>query len=475
MTNKLKVTVVAAIFLTFAVTTVSYAAGHFALAFQRQIPAWENGGGTGCLGNHFCRVWVFDESGNIMPNIELRTTSNVPLGHTDADGRCEIVISIGNDIDVVCLNGQGTTSDIAYLMTSNRPECWGHYSFEVCFLYKTDISNPGEFDLDMNGTWNEPTPAPQDDDSPYTKSLAYNGVDSTDYWADQSDLGNWQNPPSYFGQTFVATGNRVVAARVHGTIGGTAPLDWQVRIVTFPGLDPVGPPASVPVRAPHGWEAFWGVNDCPVVPGQTYMLQVWRGGGMNIYLVTDNVYPQGQYYEGTTAFPGLDLNGHVCCMSYADLPLADFNGDGKVDLSDFCKLVRYWLQNEPQVDVAPAPIGDNIVNFKDLSVLVENWLIATTIPPLPGQASIPIPANDTTDVSTTVDLSWTVGSDATSHDVYFGTSSPGTFQRNQTETIFDPNTLAPNTPYYWRIDEVNVWGKTIGQVWSFTTTGPPPP
>ena len=90
-------------------------------------------------------------------------------------------------------------------------------------------------------------------------------------------------------------------------------------------------------------------------------------------------------------------------------------------------------------------------------------------PPLPGQASNPSPADSATDVAVSADLSWTAGSDATSHDVYFGTTSPGTFQGNQTATIFDPGTMANDTTYYWRIDEINSTGTTTGNVWSFTT------
>lgn len=305
-----------AVVLIAGSTPVSCEAGHFTLAFQRQLPAWENSAGTGCLGGHVCRVWIWDENANPVQNIQLKTTWNILMGQTDIDGRAEIPLNMGDDFDLVCTDGAGATSDITRIMTSERPECWGHYSFEVGFLYKTDITNPGEFDLDLHGTWNEPAPAPQDDDAPYTKSLAYNGVDPTDYWSDQTDLGHWQDPPSYFGQTFVATGNRVVAARTHCTIGGNNLLSWKLQIVTFPGLDPVGPVASVPVRWPFGWEAYWPVNANPVVPGQTYMLKVWRDGGMNIWRVKRNVYPNGRYYEGTTAYPDLDLNGHVVCMNY---------------------------------------------------------------------------------------------------------------------------------------------------------------
>jgi hypothetical protein len=35
--------------------------------------------------------------------------------------------------------------------------------------------------------------------------------------------------------------------------------------------------------------------------------------------------------------------------------------------------------------------------------------------------------------------------------------------------------MALSTMYYWRIDTVNDWGKTAGQVWSFMTEMTPPP
>jgi len=98
--------------------------------------------------------------------------------------------------------------------------------------------------------------------------------------------------------------------------------------------------------------------------------------------------------------------------------------------------------------------------------------------PPPGQASNAKPANDATGVSRTADLSWTAGPYATSHDVYFGTSNPPPFIRNQVATKFDPGTMTANTMYYWRIDGFNAWGKTIGTVWTFTTReggGPLPP
>ena len=69
------------------------------------------------------------------------------------------------------------------------------------------------------------------------------------------------------------------------------------------------------------------------------------------------------------------------------------------------------------------------------------WSFTTCSASAPGQATNPSPANGATDVNVITDLSWTAGDGATSHDVYFGTTSPGTFQGNQTDTIFETGTM----------------------------------
>lgn len=156
-------------------------------------------------------------------------------------------------------------------------------------------------------------------------------------------------------------------------------------------------------------------------------------------------------------------------------PDIDFNDDGKVNFKDFSIFAQFWFQGESPADIAPPLLGDSMVDFNDLAILTTNWLTGTKIPPLPAHASHPNPANGATGIAINVDLSWTAGSGATSHDVYFGRSKPPMFRCNQTNTTFDPGVIAFSTTYYWRVDEVNSWGKTIGTVWKFTTqTGPPP-
>ncbi len=89
----------------------------------------------------------------------------------------------------------------------------------------------------------------------------------------------------------------------------------------------------------------------------------------------------------------------------------------------------------------------------------------------PGPATNPDPADDETGVSVDKVLSWTAGSGATSHDVYFGTASPPPFIQNQPGTIYNPGTMVASTAYNWRIDEKNAYGTTTGIEWSFTTAG----
>jgi hypothetical protein len=98
-------------------------------------------------------------------------------------------------------------------------------------------------------------------------------------------------------------------------------------------------------------------------------------------------------------------------------------------------------------------------------------------------ASAPNPANAAADVKQTPLLKWSVGNQALSHQVYFGTDeeavriadtgSPEYIGiRELGSESYEPGKLQWDTLYYWRVDEINninpesPW---IGGVWSFTT------
>jgi len=152
-------------------------------------------------------------------------------------------------------------------------------------------------------------------------------------------------------------------------------------------------------------------------------------------------------------------------MAYEYHETVDFNADGRIDFKDHSILTKYWDQNEPSVDVGPPPSGDGRVDSKDLRILAQYWLRGNS----PGQAGNISPLNGAINVDPNADLSWSAGTGAASHDVYFGTSNPPPFVHNQIATAFAPGTMAIGTTYYWRIDEINPWGATIGMIWSFKT------
>jgi hypothetical protein len=74
-----------------------------------------------------------------------------------------------------------------------------------------------------------------------------------------------------------------------------------------------------------------------------------------------------------------------------------------------------------------------------------------------------------TDVRPELTLGWKGGAYVQSHIIYLGESPEPDSVFTQTSSSYDPGLLEPNTTYYWRIDEVNAFGRAEGPVWSFTT------
>ena len=95
--------------------------------------------------------------------------------------------------------------------------------------------------------------------------------------------------------------------------------------------------------------------------------------------------------------------------------------------------------------------------------------------PTPSCVSSPTsPTNGSINQSLNSSLSWTTATYATSYDVYFGTTLPGTPTTNTTSTTYSPGTLLEGTTYYWKIVPKNSVGEPTGcSTWSFTTLTPP--
>ena len=88
------------------------------------------------------------------------------------------------------------------------------------------------------------------------------------------------------------------------------------------------------------------------------------------------------------------------------------------------------------------------------------------------QATRPFPFSGATKVATNTALSWLSGSNATAHIVLFGTTNGNSLVVTQATASFNPGPLAPNTWYYWRVDEITPSGVAAGNLWTFTTIDP---
>jgi len=98
----------------------------------------------------------------------------------------------------------------------------------------------------------------------------------------------------------------------------------------------------------------------------------------------------------------------------------------------------------------------------------------------PNTPSSPSPADDATNQSLTVDLSWTGGDpdgDSVTYDVYLkanDTTPDVLVSDDQTGTAYDPGTLSANTHYYWQIIAKDEHGAaTDGPAWDLTTGARP--
>ncbi|MBN1509918.1 MAG: hypothetical protein JW955_23930, partial [Sedimentisphaerales bacterium] len=91
----------------------------------------------------------------------------------------------------------------------------------------------------------------------------------------------------------------------------------------------------------------------------------------------------------------------------------------------------------------------------------------------------PRPRNGAVDTTQILELKWTAGTRAATHQIYFSDDpnavADGTAYRGQQpvdNTTFNPGTLEFGKTYYWRVDEVNpaeADSPWTGAVWSFTT------
>ncbi len=92
------------------------------------------------------------------------------------------------------------------------------------------------------------------------------------------------------------------------------------------------------------------------------------------------------------------------------------------------------------------------------------WSFTTAAIPIPGMPSGPSPANGATNVAVSRSLTWLPTPNAVSYDVFLN----GVYYGAVTSTSV-PVSLSHDTPYTWRVEAINGYGRTVGPTWSFRT------
>jgi len=275
------------------------------------------------------------------------------------------------------------------------------------------------------------------------------------------------------------------ASSVQGKSGNALSFDGADDVVT---VDNFVPP-------PQGTIAFW-INPALAKSKERILgtggdYEVWlRGNGE----LKNELFDSGSATTGTGAGVLIANEWHHVAMTYDSATEAvEIYFDGELLVGGTAEVPSAPTETTLLVGHrAGAAAGEHYGGLLDDlriydHVLSEAETKALASPPR-MQARDPIPPDGALVEDTWVNLSWTAGDFAVSHDVYLGetfddvnnaTNESEMFRVNQTSTFYVagfpgfayPEGLVPGTTYYWRIDEVNEAEPNSpwkGDVWSFS-------
>ena len=204
------------------------------------------------------------------------------------------------------------------------------------------------------------------------------------------------------------------------------------------------------INGNNGFNMAWltGPVVTQVPPPVTHLLYTFDGGDENVYL-------NGELLDSRSVIGG-DLSGWD---DTHEVIIGTEHGNDAI-------------RRQFKGDIYMVAVYDKALTSDE----VAGNFAAGSHPPVP-RAHSPMPANDATDVSRDVLLSWTPGTVDGKSDVYFGTQfadvDDGTalVSPAQDVNVYDPGRLEFDTTHFWRIDDVQAVDATVttGEVWRFTT------
>ncbi len=471
-------------------------------------------------GNHFCKINIqgydlslvaITPSGTVYDSFSIKHTPPIPPSVATDPNPQDGVLGVGINTDVSWSAGSGASSHDVYFGTANPLPLVGNQSATVydpgalqpATTYYWRVDEKNSIGTTQGNTWSftttEPIPplvpvnlAPQDNaiNIPVNASIAWNvaeGADSYDVYFGTSSPAAFQGNQT--GTTFSPASNLSYNSTYYWSVkavnefGVAAGEEWSFTTET-------APPHNDVLAVTDGYDQKNGKT--LVQDGK--LRDVTSSNNSDIEIEKDGYYQTLEF--GNISFPqNVTIHSvkvfveHSEESGYSSGNLRWDVGTGWPNSSTVWETVASVpTHTSDQVDswdltgvvTTPEMVNDlelkitnNDMNSKvfiDYAYVQVEWKEGTAT--LPGKAQNPNPMHTEIDVPLSATLDWIAGQDATAHDVYFGTTNPGTFQGTQNSTGFNPGTLSPSTTYYWHIDEKNAAGTTNGDVWSFTTVTP---
>jgi hypothetical protein len=474
--------------------------------------------------------WRIDErnaSGVTTGTVWQFTTGSLP-GLASAPAPANLATGIALTPTLSWTAGTGAASHDVYFGTANPPALIGNQAgltyappaLTAGTIYYWRITERNAIGTTSGTVWQFTTapalPVPGVASAPSPANLATGiALTPTLSWTAGSNAASHDvyfgtsNPPASIGNQ--AGTSYAPAALIAGTIyywrvdernasGVTAGTVWQFTTLALPGVASAPAPANlatgIALTPTLSWTAgsnaashdvYFGTSNPPASignqAGTTYAPAALTAGTVYYWRVNErnaSGVTTGTVWQFTTlAFPGVASGPSPANVAtgVALTPTLSWTAGSNAASHD----VYFGTSNPPAsignqagTTYAPAALTAGTVYYwrvdeRNASGVTAGTVWQFTTLALPGVASAPTPANLATGIALNPTLSWTAGSNAASHDVYFGTANPPASIGNQAGTTYAPSALTAGTVYYWRVDERNASGVTAGTVWQFTT------
>ena len=212
---------------------------------------------------------------------------------------------------------------------------------------------------------------------------------------------------------------------------------------------------STPVIATTSGAGVWSQDSCGfATPGRELVYSFTPAYTGSYYLLVTST--SGGYIDYSFK------NAYLGCNAYLWNCIDDIASPTFVFIDTLFGDSTYYFLLDPEVTTS-------VTQTFQIKCLSDTFPVCPVLPTSPANgANTGCPNSNQT-------LSWPVSPDATSYDVYFGTSSTPPFVTNTASTSYTTGNLGAGT-YYWQIRPRNSSGPASGcPIWSFSKVDNTPP